>query len=70
MMPARYISANASMMPEPHTPVTPICLVASAKPGSSDHLSLPMTRKRGSSVSGSMRTRSMAPGAARWPQEI
>ena len=29
-----------------------------------------MTRYFGSSVSGSMRTRSMAPGAARWPPEI
>ena len=36
-------------------------------PASSDHLSTPMTRYFGSSVSGSMRTRSMAPGAARWP---
>ncbi len=29
-----------------------------------------MTLKRGSSVAGSMRTRSIAPGAARWPQLI
>ena len=29
-----------------------------------------MTLKRGSSVSRSMRTRSIAPGAARWPQLI
>ena len=29
-----------------------------------------MILKRGSSVAGSMRTRSMAPGAARWPDEI
>jgi hypothetical protein len=29
-----------------------------------------MTVKRGSRVAGSMRTRSMAPGAARWPEEI
>ena len=42
----------------------------SAKPGSSDQASTPMTRKRGSSVSRSMRTRSMAPGAARWPPLI
>ena len=41
-----------------------------AKPGSSDQASTPMTWKRGSSVSRSMRTRSMAPGAARWPPEI
>ena len=38
-----------------------------AKAGSSDQASTPMTRKRGSSVSRSIRTRSMAPGAARWP---
>ena len=25
MMPARYISAIASMMPEPQMPVTPVC---------------------------------------------
>ena len=43
---------------------------ASAKPGSSDHSSQPITLKRGSSVARSMRTRSIAPGAARWPQEI
>jgi hypothetical protein len=43
---------------------------AASKPGSSDHRSEPMTRKRGSSVMGSMRMRSIAPGAARWPQEI
>ena len=43
---------------------------ASAKPGSSDQASTPMTRKRGSSVSRSIRTRSMAPGAARWPPLI
>ena len=42
----------------------------SAKPGSSDQASAPITRNRGSSVSGSMRTRSIAPGAARWPQLI
>ena len=40
------------------------------EPGSSDHRSEPMTLKRGSSVSRSMRTRSIAPGAARWPQLI
>ncbi len=59
-----------SMMPEPHTPVTPVRAVAASKPGSSDHRSLPITLTRGSSVAGSMRTRSMAPGAARWPQLI
>ena len=70
MIPARYISAIASMMPEPQMPVTPIGAIASAKPGSSDQRSQPITLKRGSSVARSMRTRSMAPGAARWPQEI
>ena len=58
------------MIPEPQTPVTPSDAVASAKPGSSDQRSQPITLKRGSSVSRSMRTRSIAPGAARWPQEI
>src|ERR1039458_3828397 len=65
MMPARYISAITSMMPEPHTPVMPVAAVASSKPRSSDHRSEPMSLKRGSSVSRSMRTRSIAPGAAR-----
>ena len=68
--PARYISAKASMMPDPQIPVTPVPSIVSAKPTSFDHSSLPITRNRGSSVSGSMRRRSMAPGAARWPQEI
>jgi hypothetical protein len=58
------------MMAEPQMPVMPVFSAASAKPSSSDQGSTPMTLKRGSSVSGSMRTRSMAPGAARWPQEI
>ena len=40
------------MMPEPQTPVTPVLAAASAKPGSSDQMSQPMTLKRGSSVSG------------------
>ena len=70
MIPARNISARASMMPEPQMPVMPVARVSSAKPGSSDHLSEPMILKRGSKLSGSMRTRSIAPGAARWPQEI
>ena len=70
MTPERYISAITSMIPEPQMPVTPVFCVASAKPGSSDQRSEPITLKRGSSVSGSMRTRSMAPGAARWPQLI
>ena len=55
-------------MPEPQIPVTPSSAAASAKPGSSDHSSLPITLKRGSSVARSIRTRSIAPGAARWPR--
>ncbi len=51
-------------------PVTPARAVASANPGSSDQRLEPMTRKRGSSVARSMRTRSIAPGAARWPPLI
>ena len=65
-IPARWSSAIASMIPEPQTPVT----CAAANPGSSDQASVPITRMRGSSVSGSMRTRSIAPGAARCPHEI
>ena len=38
------------MMPEPQIPVTPMRGVASAKPGSSDHRSQPITLKRGSRV--------------------
>ncbi len=64
------ISATTSMIPEPQMPVIPLAAVAAAKPGSSDHRSQPMTRKRGSFVAGSISTRSMAPGAARWPEEI
>ncbi len=56
MIPAVTISAMASMIPEPHTPVT---LVPP-----------PITPICGSNVSGSMRTRSMAPAVARWPQLI
>ena len=61
MTPARNSSATTSMIPEPQMPVIPVSPVASANPGSSDHSGLPMTRKRGSSVWGSTRTRSMAP---------
>ena len=50
MMPERNISAIASMMPDPQMPVTPSAPVASAKPGSSDQKSEPITLKRGSSV--------------------
>ena len=69
-MPARYISASASMIPEPQIPVTPVAAVASANPSSSDQRSQPMTLTLTSSVSRSMRTRSIAPGAARWPASI
>ncbi len=51
-------------------PVIPVSATPASKPGSSDQASTPMTRIRGSSVSRSMRTRSMAPGAARCPPEI
>ncbi len=68
--PARNISATTSMMPEPHTPVTPDDLTASSKPGSSDHRSDPITLNDGSSDSRSIRTRSMAPAVARCPQLI
>ena len=61
----KNISAIASMIPDPQTPVTPVVSVAAAKPGSSDQRSEPITLKRGSSVARSMRTRSIAPGAAR-----
>ncbi len=70
MMPHKYISATASMIPEPQMPVTPNAAMEAANPGSSDHSSEPITLKRASSVAGSMRTRSIAPGAARWPQLI
>ena len=67
MTPARYISATTSMMPDPQIPVTPWPDIASTKPASLDHKSLPMDLKRGSSVSRSIRTRSMAPMVARCP---
>ena len=51
-------------------PVTPVACTLSRKPGSSDHSSPADDLYFGSSVTGSMRTRSMAPGAARWPPEI
>ena len=44
--------------------------VVGGNAGSSDQRSQPMTRKRGSRVAGSISTRSIAPGAARWPEEI
>ena len=67
MTPARNSSAITSMIPEPQIPVMPVSAAAAANAGSSDQARLPMTRKRGSSVAGSIRTRSIAPGAARWP---
>ena len=60
-IPASSNSATTSTMPDPHTPVTRV----PAKPGSSDQESQPTTLTRGSSVSVSIRTRSIAPGAAR-----
>ena len=54
-----------SMIPEPQMPVIPVSVTAVANAGSPDQASTPMTLNRGSSVSRSMRTRSMAPGAAR-----
>ncbi len=53
-------------------PVTPVpaAATASVNPSSFDQASTPMTRNRGSNVSRSMRTRSMAPGAARCPELI
>ena len=56
------------MMPEPQTPEIPVSANASAKPGSSDQPSNPITLIRGSSVVRSIRTRSIAPTVARWPQ--
>ncbi len=58
------------MIPEPQIPVTPIPFVSFEKPGSFDHNSEPMTWKRGSRVLRSIRTRSIAPGAALCPEEI
>ena len=43
MMPARYMPAMTSMIPEPQTPVTPVRAVAAANAGSSDQRSLPIT---------------------------
>ena len=68
--PAIRSSATASIMPDPQMPVMPDALVASAKPSSSDQRSQPITRKRGSFVTGSISIRSIAPGAARWPALI
>ena len=68
--PARKSCATTSTMPDPQMPLMARPAIASANPGSSDQSGQPMTRKRGSRVCGSMRTRSMAPGAARCPPLI
>jgi hypothetical protein len=70
MTPARNSSAITSTIPDPQIPVTPVRRVDAANPVSSDQRDEPMTRKRGSRVTVSIRTRSIAPGAARWPPEI
>ena len=70
MIPARYISPSTSMIPDPQMPVTPVFSTAASNPSSSDQRSTPITRNFGSSVSLSMRIRSIAPGAARCPDEI
>ena len=53
-----------SITPDPQMPVTPTD-AGDAKPGSSDHASMPITFTRGSSVAASIRTRSIAPAVAR-----
>ena len=59
------------MIPEPQIPeMSSSRVVGMRTPGSSDHRSLPITLTRGSSVSRSMRTRSIAPAVARMPAEI
>ena len=68
--PARNISATTSIMPEPQMPVILSSLVESSKPASVDHSSEPITLNFGSSVSRSIRTRSIAPAVARCPALI
>ena len=58
------------MIPEPHSPVTPVSAIAGWKPGSSLHGSTPITLTLTSSDCGSMRTPSTAPAVARCPQLI
>src|SRR5439155_385647 len=58
------------LAPERARELDPIDGLDAANPVSSDQRLEPMTRKRGSRVSLSTRTRSIAPGAARWPLEI
>ena len=59
---------STSMMPEPQMPVTPVARWPRRSRDRRTRASEPMTRKRGSLVTGSISTRSMAPGAARWPE--
>ena len=70
MIPARNISATTSMMPEPQIPVMPVAATAVANVSSSLQTSAPITLRRGSSVSASMRTPSIAPAVARCPALI
>ena len=51
-------------------PVIPLDNIDFSNPSSSDQISDPITRKRGSFVIGLISTRSIAPGAARCPLEI
>ena len=59
-----------SMIAEPHRPAMSSVAVCSANSGSSLHASAPITLKRGSYVSWSIRMRSIAPAVARMPDEI
>ena len=70
MIPDKYISATASIIPDPQIPVIPIDTVFSLKSGSSDHKSEPITLKRASRVDRLILTLSIAPGAARCPEVI
>jgi hypothetical protein len=73
-IPAANISATASMMPVPQMPAARMgdCKLQTANWTlcSFAHTSHPITLNRTSSVAGSIRTRSMAPGAARIPWVI
>ena len=70
IIPAKNISAIASIMPEPQIPVTPIFAIPSSKSESSDHRSQPMTFIFELRVFGSILTLSIAPGAALCPELI
>jgi hypothetical protein len=65
--PERYISAIASMIPDPQIPETPVLAIDSSKPGSSLHSDEPITLNRGAKEPCSILTRSIAPAVARWP---